>query len=213
MIARALGLEGAHQWFRMSSQLHDQGLPDNPHIVYANEGFIDYADFLGIDSAEDLSRQALKIEIKKLQFFLRLNPEIKIDKRQRKPVVKRGLDYEQAKGYISSFKLRSKEEFLHHVRSRNVPEGFPRRPDLKYTDMGWTTWAAFLGTDTTRVTSNMISFEEAKAIAQSLNLRSKEQWQAYIKENGKPHPLMPYEPQLRFKSTGWVSWRDFLGVK
>lgn len=54
------------------------------------------------------------------------------------------------------------------------------------------------------------SFEESRQFAQKLNLKSKDQWFNWHKEN-KPKDI-PASVSLVYKNRGWISWGDFLGT-
>lgn len=54
------------------------------------------------------------------------------------------------------------------------------------------------------------SFEESRQFAQKLNLKSRDQWFEWHKEN-KPKDI-PASVSLVYKNRGWISWGDFLGT-
>jgi len=60
------------------------------------------------------------------------------------------------------------------------------------------------------------SFDEAREFARSLGLNSQFDWQKYCKGQiaGKPEfpKDIPKTPSGRYRSRGWVSWKDWLGI-
>jgi hypothetical protein len=56
-----------------------------------------------------------------------------------------------------------------------------------------------------------LSFEEAKAFAQSLNLKSLKDWKDYCKSGNKPNNI-PNDPYSAYKNNNWISWGDWLGT-
>ena len=50
-------------------------------------------------------------------------------------------------------------------------------------------------------------FEEARAFARSLHLRTHEDWIAWSKTDAKPKNI-PANPYGVYKDCGWVSWLD-----
>lgn len=55
------------------------------------------------------------------------------------------------------------------------------------------------------------SFEEAKALVQSLLINSKKEWDEYCREGQRPFDI-PSNAQHFYKDKGWKSWGDFLGT-
>jgi hypothetical protein len=54
------------------------------------------------------------------------------------------------------------------------------------------------------------NFLEAREFSRSLGLRSKEDWDAWCKDNIKPNNI-PVLPNVAYKNKGWVSYKDWLG--
>ncbi len=55
------------------------------------------------------------------------------------------------------------------------------------------------------------SFEDARKFAQSLKLKSSNEWKEYCKSGQRPNDI-PYKPQEVYKNKGWIGWGDFLGT-
>ncbi|XRB20987.1 histone-lysine N-methyltransferase [Pseudoscourfieldia marina] len=56
------------------------------------------------------------------------------------------------------------------------------------------------------------TFEDARAYARTLGLKSQEEWQAWSKSGSRP-PDIPSCPNRTYASSGWLSYGDFLGYQ
>ena len=54
-------------------------------------------------------------------------------------------------------------------------------------------------------------FEQASAFARNLNLRSRTEWEAFVKTDKLP-PDIPAAPNQVYVGKGWVNWGDWLGT-
>lgn len=57
-----------------------------------------------------------------------------------------------------------------------------------------------------------ITFDDAKKIARSLNIKTTLEWRRRCKQNEIPNTI-PKRPDLYYLDNGWVSWSDWLGVE
>jgi len=86
-------------------------------------------------------------------------------------------------------------------------------PNYSYADSGWTSWADFVGVDIFKRKRKSLPFDQAQAFAQSLKLRSRNEWREYISKHQLPSGV-PKNPFATYNKTeDWVSWPHFLGVK
>jgi hypothetical protein len=92
------------------------------------------------------------------------------------------------------------------------PDDIPVAPWQVYADVGWTSWADWLGTGTiaTRLRQYR-SFKEARAFARSLGLKSSTAWFDYCRSGAKPTDI-PYNPRLTYTKVGWAGYGDWLGT-
>lgn len=58
----------------------------------------------------------------------------------------------------------------------------------------------------------LLSFKKARQLARSLQFKSSAEWKAYLRSPERQVNL-PIDPDIAYQDTGWVSWRDFLGIK
>lgn len=54
-----------------------------------------------------------------------------------------------------------------------------------------------------------ITYDEAKEIVKTLNIKSKTEWFKYVKDK---LIILPYSPNNHFKNKGWKGWGDFLST-
>ena len=79
---------------------------------------------------------------------------------------------------------------------------------LTFDDLSTFNW---LGTGT--IASHLMKFrdfQKARAYVQSLGLKNRDEWRAYIKSDKKPKDI-PSNPNTVYKDQGWVGYRDWLG--
>ena len=121
------------------------------------------------------------------------------------------LSFEEAREFAHFLKLETRNDWAEYCKSGQKPDDIPSTPDKTYKGKGWNGWGDFLGTG--RVASKdkeYLSYEEAREFAQSLNLKSREDWAEYWTKQ-RPHDV-PYKPQRTYKGKGWNGWGDFLGT-
>lgn len=130
-------------------------------------------------------------------------------------------DYETAKAIVRSEGIMSLTQYK-RWHQMNRPVRMPKNPQRAYK-ANWTSWGDFLGfyNEYTRrpgVTTNgkgkYRSFEDARAFARSLNLRTIQEWKDYTK-TGKCPMDIPHRPDIVYsggkRKDYWLSWKDFLG--
>lgn len=179
---RALGLKNSLEWrMFLRSGNKPNDIPSAPNYVYKNEGWNGWDDFLNINS-------------KRLKPLNRSNVPMK--------------SFEEAKKIVQELGIHTSIEWIALCKSGNAPEGVPKNPSVAYKGNGWNGFKDFLG----RVGGykNFKSFEEARAFARSLNLKSQTDWNLYIKSGKKPNDI-PANPAQSYKGNGWIGWIDFLG--
>jgi hypothetical protein len=55
------------------------------------------------------------------------------------------------------------------------------------------------------------SFKKARAFVRSLHLKTKTEWDNYLKSGKKPDDI-PTNPHRSYAETGWAGWRDWIGI-
>lgn len=56
------------------------------------------------------------------------------------------------------------------------------------------------------------SFEEARAVARSLNIKTRKMWRERCKTEGMPKGV-PAHPDGIYKTQGWAGWKNWLGTE
>jgi len=110
--------------------------------------------------------------------------------------------YEQARTYVRTLNIKNEVEWFIYSKSGNNLIDIPFTPQNYYKNKGWISWQNFLGTE-------YYTFEQAREIAQTLNLKTATDWYKYWGSN-RPNK-MPSNPDVYYKWDGWTYWWDFLG--
>lgn len=117
-------------------------------------------------------------------------------------------DYAEAKVFVQTLKLKSKQEYTRLFQSQKLPADLPARPEGVYTE--WTTWGDFLGNGKiSRKGQAVRFFDEARTWVRSQNIKSGEAYRQLWSSGVLPLDL-PGTPNNVYSE--WVSWGDFLGT-
>ena len=118
--------------------------------------------------------------------------------------------FEHARAYVRTLGLKSFQEWKAWSKSGDRPHDIPRHPYTTYESSGWLSMGDFLGFAVGKVAGAYREFEDARAYVRSLGLKSQREWEAWRKSGVRPHDI-PSTPERTYKSSGWISWGDFLG--
>jgi len=122
-------------------------------------------------------------------------------------------DFESAREYARGLNLNNYLQWREHCKNNSNPNDIPSDPYIVYKNQGWLSWSNWLGTKNKGPKDyNFSSFEIAKKFAHELNLKSECEWRAYSKNGSKPEKI-PSNPNVIYKTKGWISWPDWLGTK
>jgi hypothetical protein len=125
--------------------------------------------------------------------------------------VQRTRPFEEARAFVQSLGLRSKRDWSDYCKSGKKPIDIPSNPNTAYAGKGWASMGDWLGTKTIAPQLRIfLPFEEARAFARSLGLKSMKDWQTYCKAN--PRADISTVPHNTYADRGWVSWGDWLGI-
>ena len=113
--------------------------------------------------------------------------------------------------------LKSHEEWNAWSSSGARPYDIPSTPDRTYKSSGWLSYPDFLGYAVgkearVRQRTDFRSFEDARAYVHTLGLKSQDEWEAWSSSGARPYDI-PCNPDRTYKSSGWLSYPDFLGYK
>ena len=82
-----------------------------------------------------------------------------------------------AREFVHSLCLKSQSEWDALARSGREPPDIPKAPHMVYANAGWLSWGDWLGTGTIATYKvEYRPFEQARAFARNLGLKSKTQW-------------------------------------
>ncbi len=118
--------------------------------------------------------------------------------------------YEEAKAYVMSQGIKTQSEWKEWCRNRKRPENIPSRPWEIYKDTGWINLPSFLGTDGPKI-SRFRTYEEAKRYVHTLGIKTRKEWNKYVKSGNKPDDIPNY-PEDTYENKGWIDYGDFLGT-
>lgn len=130
--------------------------------------------------------------------------------------------YEEARSFVHSLSLQTSDEWRAYCQGKLTrhtprPHDIPYNVNTIYANTGWTTWGDWLGTGRiANYNKQYMPFEEARAFARSLGLKSGNEWADYCR-NGKaglpPKPeSIPTSVENSYSEKGWKSWGDWLGT-
>jgi len=128
------------------------------------------------------------------------------------PKDRKYISFEDAKKLVQKIGLKSSTEWRKYCNSKNKPNTIPTHPHIIYKNKGWKDWGDWFGTKTIATQQRKyLSFDKARKIIQSKNLKSSREWKKYTKDVKFPKNI-PMAPALYYKNKGWTSMGDFLGT-
>ena len=241
-----LGLKSQREWNEWSkSGERPPDIPSNPDRVYEEEGWLSYGDFLGYVAVEmrpfeEARSYARSLGLKSQREWeewsksglrprdIPSNPDRDYKGKgwlswgdflgyKEGYVPGEWRSFEDARDFVRSLGLNSKEEWYEWIKSDQKPHDIPSTPDEVYKGKGWLSWGDFLGhrpghVAEKRGTTEKRSFTEARDYVRRLGLKSKKEWKELCKSGKRPSDI-PFNPDRGYKGKGWLSWGDFLGYK
>jgi superfamily II DNA or RNA helicase len=128
------------------------------------------------------------------------------------PFLRQYRPFQQARAYARGLGLKSNSEWRNYCKSGRRPGDIPTNPNNTYAKAGWGGWGDWLGTGA--VSTHYLQFrpfEQARAYARSLNLKSFEDWVEYCRSGKRPKDI-PSNPNGKYRDAGWAGWGDWLGT-
>jgi hypothetical protein len=121
-------------------------------------------------------------------------------------------EFNEARAFVRRLDLKSQTEWRQYCRSGKKPDNIPTSPHKAYAKKGWAGFGDWLGTATIAPQLRRYRpFEEARAFARGLGLKSHIKWVEYWKSGTRPNDI-PYHPNTVYAENGWSSWGDWLGT-
>jgi superfamily II DNA or RNA helicase len=120
--------------------------------------------------------------------------------------------FENARAFARTLKLKNQKEWQLYCKSGKKPSDIPQKPERTYKNKGWISYGDWLGSFTVAAQlRDYMSFENARAFAHELNMKSKEEWIDYCKSSKKPDEI-PANPNEVYKNE-WKGMPDWLGYE
>jgi superfamily II DNA or RNA helicase len=194
--ARNLGLKSTTEWAEFAKGCAPQlgrlpnDVPAAPWHVYAKQGWKDMGDWLGTGRIADQ--------------FKEFRP------------------FHQARAFARQLNLKNNLEWIAFTRGRlpklgRLPADIPANPNQTYRGKGWLNWGDWLGTGAVAAQLRRYRpFEEARAYARTLKLKSYSEWMAFCKgampEKGARPEDIPAAVNRVYADQGWAGMGDWLGT-
>eukprot|EP00898_Chlorokybus_atmophyticus_P006938 jgi/Chlat1/7245/Chrsp58S06888 len=179
------------EWSKSGGRPRD--IPACPHLVYKDQGWLSWADFLGTAKGQ-LSK-----------------PRPILNKHAPEGV----RPYAEACQLVRWVGLKHKRDYDEWVKSGEAPADMPLHPNKVYRNLGWTTWGEFFGTSAAMpavLPTIFRPFEDARELIWSLELKSLDDYRAWCRSGERPEDI-PVHPETVYVDKGWLSWPDWLGVE
>jgi len=187
---RSLKLKSVGEWYKYLKLNTLKDIPSNPSIIYKNQGWENWGDWLGTGTVATNARKFKDFkDARKFVHTLNLQSGAQWNK--------------YCKGEIA------------HLQPK--PKDIPANPQKTYDVQGWKNWGDWLGTGfIANFKRTYRSFSQAKQFVKTLNLSNLKQWNKYC--NGEiahlqPKPDdIPANPNSTYKNKGWKGYGDWLGT-
>ena len=163
-------------------------VPTNPALVYKNQGWAGYGDWLGTFNVPPFMMEFKSYE--EARAFARKLGLVSSTQ---------WIDYCKGK--------------MPHLPPK--PDDIPHSVARSYNGKGWVDYQDFLMDDETRANySKFLPYEQAKAYVNNLGLKNVAEWHKYLKGKVKgldPKPdNIPTNPAVIYKDQGWVGMGEWL---
>jgi superfamily II DNA or RNA helicase len=112
--------------------------------------------------------------------------------------------FEEAKQIVVEKGFQSMDDFMAWVNSEDRPLRMPKNPAGVYRDLGWVSWAHFLGTE-------YKSFEDAIAVTTTLGFENMEQYREWVRTSQDAKGFLLY-PEFTYRNKGWQGVAHYLGI-
>ena len=125
-------------------------------------------------------------------------------------MTKQFLPFGEALAVARSLNLASSTEWHVWSKEGRRPANMPSDPPKVYKDHGWQGWGHWLNSSNLQ-TKLFLPFVEALAVARSLRLPGRMEWQVWSKAGLRPANV-PSAPDVVYKDHGWQGWGHWLGT-
>ena len=171
---RGLGLRLCYEWRKwLTSEERPYNIPSNPNIVYKDQGWISFGDWLGTQnkrgacskdflSFEEAREYARNLGLKSVTEWKRWarSGERPYNIPSNANVIYKNkgwinwmdwlgkenfLSFKEAREYVRALGLSSLSEWIKWLESEDRPDNIPAAPNSVYKDQGWIGWKDWLG--------------------------------------------------------------------
>jgi hypothetical protein len=236
----ALSLASQDEWgayCNSGQKIHE--IPANPNVVYKDDGWIGYGDWLGTGKVATAKRTfrpftdarcyvnalGLKTITEWRQFCASGEKPCDIPSAPDQTYKNEGwtsfddwlgvtgfLPFVGAREHARSLHLRSGDAWRQYCMSGRKPANIPADPKSVYSNEGWTSMGDWLGSGRVANQKRVFRpFHEAREYCRSLGLASQTQWKSHCKLRKLPIDI-PSNPNLVYKNCGWDGIEDWLGT-
>jgi hypothetical protein len=132
------------------------------------------------------------------------------------------LPFEEARAFVHTLKLKNQDEWNKFCKGQIPEKGMrpadiPTNPNKTYEEKGWKGMGDWLGTGTIAPKLRVyLPFEEARAFARNLKLKSSAEWNRFCKgqmpKKGTLPLNIPANPNQTYEEKGWKGMGDWLGT-
>jgi superfamily II DNA or RNA helicase len=202
--------------------IKDPKLPAAPHAFYKDEGWTNWAAFLGnkernfYSTYKEAQIAVQKLEIKSsIEYDKRYKEDPKLPAAPFRVYENKGwknwyvflnkgdgdfYSYTQAKIAVKKMGINSLQEYrLRFKEDKKLPSS----PKASYKNNGWVDFYVFLGRDTKNLYK---TYKQAQLAVRKLGIKSSPEYDKKHKED----PKLPAAPYRIYKGKGWKNWYVFL---
>ncbi len=233
---KPLKLKSQKEWNKyVQSKVKISNVPPNPQIVYLNDGWNGWKDWLGYSkmdrylSYEKASLYVQNLEIDSRDKWRDFSKNTRPDNIPSIPDIvykdngwvdwkhffgTNRFSYSEAKEFVHKLNLTTSQEWENYCLNEYTdliikPKNIPSNP-ISYYRNEWISWEDWLGN------TKYLSYEESKEFMHKLELKSTIEWKKYSKGELKgyePRPNnIPTAPDVVYKDNGWVNYGDWLNT-
>ncbi len=232
-LARSLGLKSKPAWIAWAqSGARPADIPATPPYAYAGKGWVSWGDWFGTRNRRGGWRSFEEARALVRSLGLRTQTAWETWTRgEARPAdipcspqdvyrdkgwagwddwlgQGRYRSFEEARALARSLGLAGQVAWWAWCKSGARPVDIPINAPFVYRDKGWVNWSDWLGTRRKR--GGWRPFEEARALARSLGLKSSTAWRSWVKSDACPADI-PVSPGWVYRNQGWAGWGDWLG--
>jgi len=186
----SLRLRSSDEWHKFCKGKMPDDIPTNPNRTYAKKGWKGFGNWLGTGTIA--------------------------------PRLREYLPFEEARAFVHSLNLKNSNEWRQFCNGElsqkgMLPIDIPAAPNNTYAAEGWKGFGNWLGTGTIASRHReYLSFEEARAFVQSLNLKNQDEWRKFCKDQLPEKGFLPVDipsnPNNTYATKGWKGYGNWLGT-